>query len=113
VTCFLDVMKGKEIPTGSVALLCSVAHLQMRGVAGYMTDLGVEIDRIGSVFRGGVICLPGIPILIGGCGDGTAVRSILEAGRWLAHSGSQHLQDTQKLLSEEIASHGQGGGFCY
>ncbi len=53
VTCFLDVMKGKGIPTGSVALLCSVAHLQMRGVAGYMSDLGVEIERIGSVFRGG------------------------------------------------------------
>jgi hypothetical protein len=82
----------------------------MRGVAGYMTDLGVEMERIGSVFRGGVICLPGIPILIGGCEDGTTTRSILEAGRWLAHSGSQHLQDSQKLLSDVITSHGKGGG---
>jgi hypothetical protein len=111
VNCFLEVMKGREIPTGSVALLCSVAHLQMRGVAGYMTDLGVEMEKIGSMFRGGVICLPGIPILIGGCSDGTATRSIIEAGRWLAHSGSQHLQDSQKLLSDVINSHGKGGIF--
>ncbi len=81
------------------------------GVAGYMTDLSVEIERIGSVFLGGVICLLGIPILIGGCEEGTATRSILEAGRWLAHSGSQHLQDSKKLLSEDIASHGKGGVF--
>jgi hypothetical protein len=113
VNCFLEVMKGKGIPTGLVALLCSVAHLQMRGVAGYMTNLGVEMERIGAVFRGGVICLPGIPILIGGCDDGTTTRSIIEAGRWLAHSGSQHLQDSQKLLSDVISSHGKGGGLYH
>jgi hypothetical protein len=68
VTCFLDLMKGKEIPAGSVALIFSAAHLQMRGVAGYMADMGVEVARINSTFRGGVVTLPGIPILLGGCG---------------------------------------------
>ncbi len=50
---------------------------------------GNRKNRFG--FPRGVICLPGIPILIGGCEDGTATRSILEAGVRLAHSGSQHL----------------------
>jgi hypothetical protein len=106
VTCFLDLMKGKEIPAGSMALIFSAAHLQMRGVAGYMVDMGVEVARINSTFRGKVVTLPGIPILLGGCGDGTVLRSILEAGRWLVHSGTQHLQETQKLLTQEIWASG-------
>ncbi len=54
---------------------------------------------------------PGIPILLGGCRDGTAIRSILEAGRWLVHSGTQHLQETQKLLAQEIWANAKGGSF--
>ncbi len=108
VTCFLDLMKGKEIPAGSVALIFSAGHLQMRGVAGYMADMGVAVARINSTFRGGVVTLPGIPILLGGCGDGTTIGSILEAGRWLVHSGTQHLQETQKLLSQEIWANAKG-----
>ncbi len=85
-------MKGQGIPASSVALICSVAHLQMRPSEG-------------------VICLPRIPILIGGCENGTVTRSHPRAGRWLAHSGAQHLQETQKFVSDEIDSHGKGGHF--
>jgi len=111
VTCFLDLMKGKGLPVGSVALIFSASHLQMRGVAGYMKDMEGEVGRINAAFRGGVVCLPGVPILLGGCEDGTAIRSILEAGRWLVHSGTQHLQETQKLLVQEIWANAKGGQF--
>jgi hypothetical protein len=77
-----------------------------------MMDMEGEVGRIHAAFRGGgVVCLPGVPILLGGCEDGTAIRSILEAGRWLVHSGTQHLQETQKLLVQEIWANAKGGQF--
>ncbi len=79
-----------------------------------MKDMEGEVGRINAAFRGGgggVVCLPGIPILLGGCEDGTAIRSILESGRWLVHSGTQHLQETQKLLVQEIWANAKGGQF--
>jgi hypothetical protein len=53
--------------------------------------------------------MPGVPILIGGCEDKTTVRALIEAGRWLSHSGSQQLQESMKLLSTEIVANGKGG----
>ncbi len=53
VTCFLELTRGKSIQAGSVIMLFSTAHLQMRGVAGYMADLCGELNRIHSVFKGG------------------------------------------------------------
>ena len=46
-------MKGKGIPVGSVALIFSAAHLQMRGVAGFMMDMEGEVARIHAAFGGG------------------------------------------------------------
>jgi hypothetical protein len=59
VTCFLDITRCKVIATGSVILLASATHLQMRGVGGYAADLENEMARLKAVFRGGVIVLPG------------------------------------------------------
>jgi hypothetical protein len=110
VSCFLEIMRGKGVPAGSVILLTSVSHMQMRGVAGYMADLGAELTRVGNSFRGGgVVAMPGVPILIGGCEDKTTVRALIEAGRWLSHSGSQHLQESMKVLATEIVANGKGG----
>jgi hypothetical protein len=53
VSCFLDLMRGRGVPAGSVILLSSASHLQMMGVAGYMVDLGREFERLGSTFGGG------------------------------------------------------------
>jgi hypothetical protein len=111
VSCFLDLMRGRGVPAGSVILLSSASHLQMMGVAGYMVDLGREFERLGSTFGGGVIGIPGVPVLLGGCDDSTAVRSILEAGIWLANSGTQHLRETLKMVATEIKANGKGGVF--
>ncbi len=53
VTCFLDITRGKGFPTGSLILLTSVSHLQMRGLSGYAFDLAEEMNRLGAIFRGG------------------------------------------------------------
>ncbi len=74
-------MAGKGVPAGSVIILFSAAHLQMRGVAGYMADLATELARLNGAFRGGIVSLPGIPVLLGGCKDRTAIRAIMVSGR--------------------------------
>ena len=53
VSCLLDLTRGRGIPTGSVILLCSASHLQMRGVGGYMDDLRNENERLMAISRGG------------------------------------------------------------
>ena len=60
-SCFLEIMRGNGVPAGSVILLSSVSHLQMRGVAGYMADLGAELARVGNSFRGGWCLCLGFP----------------------------------------------------
>jgi hypothetical protein len=53
VNCFLELTRGKEIQAGSVIVLFSTAHLQLRGVAGYMADLSNELGRLASIYGGG------------------------------------------------------------
>jgi hypothetical protein len=81
----------------------------MRGVAGYMADLATELARLNNAFRGGIVSLPGIPVFLGGCKDRTAVHAIMEAGRWLSHCGSFHLQENMKMVMSGVAEMGQGG----
>jgi uncharacterized membrane protein YgcG len=111
VSCLLDLTRGRGIPTGSVILLCSASHLQMRGVGGYMDDLRNENERLMAISRGGVICLSGIPVLSGGCSDSTAIRAVLELGNWLKLSGEQFLRGTWAKVQNEIHAHGKGGTF--
>jgi hypothetical protein len=102
VTGFLDLTRGKEIPTGSVILLYSASHLLLRGVAGYMADYMEEVGRINSVFQGGLICSHGIPILSSGIKDSSVVRAILELGEWLKISGKLFPQKSWMALSSLI-----------
>ncbi len=99
LACFLELTRGKSIQAGSVIMLFSTAHLQMRGY------------RIHSVFKGGVVCIPGVPILLGGCDGPFVVRSILESGNWLRYLSVPILRDTWGVVSREIASLGKGGHF--
>jgi hypothetical protein len=46
----------------------------MRGVGGYASDFKNEIARLKAEFRGGVIVIPGICILMGGSDDKGAIR---------------------------------------
>ncbi len=112
VSCLLDLTRGRGFPTGSVILLCSASHLQMRGVGGYMADLRNENERLMAISRGGgVICLSGVPVLSGGCSDSTAIRAVLEVGNWLRLSGEQFLKGTWAKVQNEIHAHVKGGTF--
>jgi hypothetical protein len=111
VTGFLDLTRGKEIPTGSVILLFSASHLMLRGVAGYMADFMEEVGRINAVFRGGLICSHGIPILSSGIKDSTLARAILELGEWLKISGELFPQKSWVALSSLILLEKGNGSF--
>jgi hypothetical protein len=111
VTGFLDLTRGKEIPTGSVILLFSASHLLLRGVAGYMADYMEEVGRINAVFRGGLICSHGIPILSSGIKDSSLVRAILELGEWLKISGELFPHKSWVALSSLILLEKCNGSF--
>jgi hypothetical protein len=66
VNIWLDITKGRDFPAGSVVVLASASHLTLHGVGGYVPDLAVEFNKIEKKFRGGVICVPGVPVLGGG-----------------------------------------------
>jgi hypothetical protein len=66
-----------------------------------MFDMADEMGRLNAIFRGGVICVPGVPILLGGgCEDKTLIRSLIEAGKWLNWSGIQFLKETWGILKK-------------
>ena len=109
VTCFLEVTRGEGLPTGSAILLFSASHLQMRGVGGYMFDMADEMGRLNAIFRGGVVCVPGVPILLGGCEDKTLIRSLIEAGKWLTWSGTQFLKETWEIFAKTLLESEKGG----
>jgi len=72
-----------DLPSGSVVILFSASHLLMRGVGGYLADLAAEHTRIKNIFRGGVLVVPGVPILLQGVSDPFLARLIFEIQGWL------------------------------
>ncbi len=83
----------------------------MRGVGGYMFDMAEEIGRLKGIFRGGVECMPGVPVMLGGCEDYSLIRSIIEAGRWLEYSGSQFPRKTWEIMLSDLFASGRGDVF--
>ncbi len=89
----------------------SASHLLLRGVAGYMADYMEEVGRINAVFRGGLICAHGIPILSSRIKDSSLVRAILELGEWLKISAELFPQKSWMALSSLILLEKCNGSF--
>ena len=102
---------GREIPAGSVLLLFSASHLMLRGLPGYIQDLTGELERLDKVSRGGLISIPGIPVMIGGTQDRFATRQIIEFGAWMQTTGEGFLVKTWEWLVEKIMEDGFGGSY--
>ena len=113
VNSFLDVTRGHSVPKGSVVVISSAVHLADMGTTCYISDLQKIISKLGSVFRGGLIVLPGIPICLGGTDDPSLVRSIVELLSWLSSCQptppplAKCYQQVIDLLADECQS---GGG---
>jgi len=110
VGVFLDITK-KGIPTGSVVVLGSATHLQMRGVGGYAFDLAGEMDRLNKRFKGGLVIMPGVPIFMGGTNDRTVIRAVIELGRWFHFSGTRYLKKTWDSIAADLILESKGGTY--
>ena len=111
VGCFLDLFKGRELPAGSTVVIFSATHLMMRGLTGYVSDMSSELSRLDRIFRGGLLSLPGIPVLLGGCGENTVTMEIVEFGNWLKTTGEPYPAQTWETFLSGIISDQMGGTF--
>ncbi len=110
VGCFLDLIKGRELPAGSTVTIFSATHLMMRGLSGYIKDLSTELARLDRIFRGGILSIPGIPVFLGGCEDKTLTREVIEFGNWVKTTGEPFPAQTWETLVEGIIADNKGGG---
>jgi hypothetical protein len=111
VGCFLDLFKGRELPAGSTVVIFSATHLMMRGLSGYVADMSSELSRLDPIFRGGLLSLPGIPVLLGGCGESTVTMEIVEFGNWVKTTGEPYPAQTWETLLSGIITDQMGGNF--
>jgi hypothetical protein len=111
VGCFLDLIKGRELPAGSTVAIFSATHLMMRGLSGYVKDLSIELARLDRIFRGGILSVPGIPVFLGGCEDKTLTREVIEFGNWVKTTGEPFPAETWDTLVEGIIADNKGGAF--
>jgi hypothetical protein len=111
VGCFLDLVKGRELPAGSTVVIFSATHLMMRGLTGYVSDMSSELSRLDRIFRGGLLSLPGIPVLLGGCGENTVTMEIVEFGNWMKTTGEPYPAQTWETFLSGIISDQMGGTF--
>jgi hypothetical protein len=82
----------------------------MEGLSGYVADLIKELKRIDSLFRGGIIATPGIPIFLGGCGSPEVIRDLWDMIGWLKHIGKLDLKKGWTALMESFIGRGGGRG---
>jgi len=111
VSTFLATVGGREIPAGSVLLIFSASHLMLRGLPGYIQDLTDQLEKLDRISRGGLISIPGVPILIGGTQDRFATRQIIEFGAWMRTTGESFLVKTWVKLVETIMEDCYGGTY--
>jgi hypothetical protein len=78
----LDVFTGAQIKVGSLILISSVSHLAAVGTAAYAESLVRASKFLLTGFSDKVTVRPGIPVLLGGAGDSSLVRSLMELEDW-------------------------------
>jgi hypothetical protein len=63
VDLFLDLTRGCRIPSRSVVLVGSVTHLAYVSLGAYAEDICKAASKIGRIFQGGLVTLPGLVFL--------------------------------------------------
>jgi hypothetical protein len=60
VELFCEITRGCQVPAGSVLLVASLSHLSDVGFEAYAEDLNQCAIKVGRLFKGGLITLPGL-----------------------------------------------------
>ncbi len=89
---------------------CLIQRLLLpSGLTGYVSDMSSELSRLDRIFRGGLLSLPGIPVLLGGCGENTVTMEIVEFGNWMKTTGEPYPVQTWETFLSGIISDQMGG----
>jgi hypothetical protein len=120
VSTFLEVMGGLRLPVGSVILLSSMTHLLVEGVDAYTAALIEQSSRLVRAFKGGVVGVPGIPVLLAGSSSPEAVRCLHDYCQWLPalsvveHGGAGFMKAAAAAVTDTlIAGEEEEKQACY
>jgi hypothetical protein len=112
VTCFQELIGGFKLPIGSVVVLSSAAHLATEGLAAYTEAMVAQLNRLGKTFRGGVVGVPGLPVMLNGSNSPELVRSLADLCGWVPAltlsepGGGRFLSAAADLVKAKLVSGG-------
>jgi len=78
----MELMAGWAIPDGSLVLIGSMSHLALTGLAAYIEDLCVVVDKIALAYNMKISIAPAPFILSGNVEDSTLIRSMADLYAW-------------------------------
>jgi hypothetical protein len=83
VSTFLEVMEGLKLLVGSIILSSSMTHLLVDGLDAYTAAVVEQAGRLVRAFKGGVVGVPGTPVMLAGADYPEAVRGLHDYCQWL------------------------------
>ncbi len=88
---FLDLVRGFDVPMGTVVVISSASHLGRSGTAAYAGDIVAAMSRIREAYGRSVRVVHGFPLIGGGLVDESTVRGLREIEYWLAEVDRRRL----------------------
>jgi hypothetical protein len=110
VGIFLEITKGFAIPAGTVVLLASASHMAGVGTAEYTTDFMRANMCLREALSGRVRVIHGIPFLLGGTCNISAIRTMPEINQWVSSTSelNSDITATRALLDSLIRTKAHG-----
>ncbi len=104
VEVFLGMTRGFDVPAGSVLLLASASCAAAVGTAEYAAKFVWAAGVLRGAFAGGVNVMHGIPFLIGGTKNTTAIRALAEIQQWVhcTSIGTDDIFATRKVFATTL-----------
>jgi hypothetical protein len=101
VEAFLGMTRGFDVPAGSVLLLANASCAAAIGTAEYAAEFVRAAGVMRGAFAGGVNVMHGIPFLIGGTKNATAIRALAEIQQWVHCTlvGTDYISATRKAFA--------------
>jgi hypothetical protein len=114
VELFCEISRCCQVPAGSVMLIASLSHLSDVGFEAYAEDLNQCAMKIGRLFKGGLIVLPGLLFPLSIVTEGMIPRYMLKLLSWssvisvVTECGEPILSRCYTYLRETLVEKGTG-----
>jgi len=106
-----DLLKGIELPAGSVVLMGSMTSVAKLGAQSYAHELSRSVRILGERLGTRIGIHPLIPVPICGINNTRVVRNLLELDVWMEKIGETEagiFRNTREKLVETVRRHGEG-----